>query len=58
MVARIRRFVRRQKGMEALQAVILLGAAFVVTWGLITLWEDSVKDVVEQQLIDLVSGGQ
>lgn len=47
MVARIRRFVRGQKGMEALQAVILLGAAFVVTWGLMEVWDGVKDDIME-----------
>lgn len=57
MLARIRRFVRRQKGMEALQAVILLGAGFAVTWGLIMIW-DEVKDTVQEQVETIVSSGQ
>jgi hypothetical protein len=32
---------RRRKGMSALQAVLLLGAGFLVTWGLMELWSDS-----------------
>ncbi len=55
MLARIRRFLRVQKGMEALQAVILLGAGFVVTWGLIEIW-DEVSDTVKEQVTNLVGG--
>lgn len=41
MIARIRKFSVRNKGMEALQAVILLGAAFLIVWGLMSFFNDN-----------------
>lgn len=45
MIARIKRLVRKSRGMEALQAVTLIGAGFVITWGLMALWNNIKKDV-------------
>jgi hypothetical protein len=55
MIARIKKLVRRNKGMEALQAVILLGAGFVIVWGLMSIWGD-LKDGVKQQAGSTING--
>lgn len=57
MIARIKKLARRNKGMEALQAVILLGAGFVVTWGLMAVWGD-LKDAVKTQSGSTINGDQ
>jgi hypothetical protein len=46
---------RRQRGMSALQAVILLGAAFVVVWGLMQIWKATEPDL-ERQARQTLSG--
>lgn len=55
MIARIRRLARRNKGMEALQAVILLGAAFLIIWGLMTIWNEN-SDTVNTQVSTTLTG--
>ena len=45
MIARIKKLSVRTKGMEALQAVILLGAAFLIIWGLMSLYSGNEKTV-------------
>jgi hypothetical protein len=57
MIARIKRLARRTRGMEALQAVTLIGAGFVVTWGLMTIW-DNIKDKVKTAIQDTATGNQ
>ena len=44
MIARIKKLSVRTKGMEALQAVILLGAAFLIIWGLMALYDGAKGD--------------
>jgi hypothetical protein len=56
MLTTIKKLAKRSKGMEALQAVILLGAAFVVTWGLMTVWGE-VKNDVKDTTSNTVKGG-
>lgn len=38
----------RRRGMSTLQAVLLLGGAFVVVWGLMSVWQDSQQPLQEQ----------
>jgi hypothetical protein len=38
MFGKVKKLVRGSKGFEALQAVLLIGGAFVVTWGLMEVW--------------------
>ena len=45
MIARIKKLSVRTKGMEALQAVILLGAAFLIIGGLMSLYSGNEKTV-------------
>jgi hypothetical protein len=56
MIARIKRLVRRNKGMEALQAVILLGAGFLIIWGLMSIWSDDIKPAAQEQLNKTIRG--
>lgn len=55
MIARIRKFSVRNKGMEALQAVILLGAAFLIVWGLMSLYQNN-EGTASDTIKDIVSG--
>jgi hypothetical protein len=50
-----RRLLRRQRGMDSLQAVILLGAGFLIVWGLMTAWE-SVAQTTSTQTASTVRG--
>lgn len=43
MFTRMKKFSLRNKGMESLQAVLLLGAAFLIIWGLMSLYQDNEK---------------
>jgi hypothetical protein len=45
----------RRRGMSALQAVLLLGAGFLVTWGLMEIWNDS-KDTASTNVNLTVRG--
>jgi hypothetical protein len=42
------RLVYTRRGMTTLQAVLLLGAAFVVVWGLMAAWKAAEKPLAEQ----------
>ena len=55
MIARIKKFSVRTKGMEALQAVILLGAAFLIIWGLMSLYSGNEK-TVNDNISSIASG--
>ena len=39
MFGKLKKLVRKSKGMEALQAVLLVGAGFLIVWGLMALWD-------------------
>ena len=56
MFGKIKKLSRGSKGMEALQAVLLIGGAFVVVWGLMTVWKETaqpkVKETTEEILTD------
>lgn len=54
MFGKIKKLARGSKGMEALQAVLLLGSAFVVVWGLMTVWNDTAKPEAEKQVQDIL----
>lgn len=41
MVNRIKKFVRRNKGLEALQAVLIVGIAFMILLGVKSVWGKS-----------------
>ena len=55
MIVRIKKLVRKNKGMEALQAVILLGAGFLIVWGLMAAWNGVAPDV-NSTTKDIISG--
>ena len=56
MIARIKRLAKRNKGMEALQAVLLLGAGFLIVWGLMTLWSGTAQPVADKNVQSIISG--
>ncbi len=56
MFGKMKKLIRGSKGMEALQSVLLLGAGFVVVWGLMTVWEKTAKPAAEKTLKSTVEG--
>lgn len=57
MAGKLKKLVRGSKGMEALQSVMLLGAGFVVVWGLMAVWEDAKKQV-QPAINSTITGNQ
>ncbi|MBX7106956.1 MAG: hypothetical protein K1X57_22995 [Gemmataceae bacterium] len=53
----IRQFIRRHKGLEALQAVLLIGCAFLICTGLRSIWTKSEKTVETTTTSILQSSG-
>jgi ferric-dicitrate binding protein FerR (iron transport regulator) len=56
MFGKVKKLSRRSKGMEALQAVLLIGGAFVVVWGLMAIWKGVQPKL--QTAIEEVATGQ
>ncbi|MBX7103811.1 MAG: hypothetical protein K1X57_07005 [Gemmataceae bacterium] len=56
MTTTIRKFARRSKGLEALQAVLLVGVAFLICTGLTAVWNKSKADV-QKGVDDLLKNG-
>lgn len=57
MFGKIKKLSRGSKGMEALQAVLLIGGAFVVVWGLMNVW-NTTKDPLQQEIQRVATGGE
>jgi hypothetical protein len=55
MIRTIKKLGRGSRGMEALQAVLLLGAGFLVVWGVMSLWESS-KGEAQKNVTSIVKG--
>ena len=55
MIARLKKLSVRNKGMEALQAVILLGAAFLIIWGLMSLYSGN-ETTVNKNIENIAKG--
>jgi len=55
MFGKLKKLVRKSKGMEALQAVLLVGAGFLIVWGLMALW-DGAKDTAGTNVNSIVGG--
>lgn len=55
MFGKLKKLVRGSKGMEALQAVMLTGAGFLVVFGLMGLYSSNEKDI-KNALKDLIAG--
>ncbi len=56
MFGKIKKLARGSKGFEALQAVLLIGGAFVVVWGLMSVWGSAEKPLSDE-LNRVVVGG-
>lgn len=56
MYLKIKKLVRKSKGMEALQAVLLIGAAFVVVWSLITTWNTVIQPLLQGNVENTING--
>lgn len=52
----IRKFTRRSKGLEALQAVLLVGVAFLICTGLSMAWTKS-QGKFQENLDNVISTG-
>lgn len=56
MFGKIKKLSRGSKGMEALQAVLLIGVAFVVVWGLMAIWNGTAKQKVTDSVTQILDG--